>query len=143
MAAAAGVPSYGFNARAQTRPKGDRKILRMIPTNELRVLDPIWTTAYTTRNHGYMIFDTLFALDADMKPRPQMVGAYDISSDNLLYNFTLRDGLTFHDGAPVRAVDCVASLKRWMVRDVFGQAIGAALEEMTAKSDTSFDIRLK
>jgi peptide/nickel transport system substrate-binding protein len=115
----------------------------MIPQNDLRVLDPIWTTSYVTRNHGYCVFDTLFAFDADMKPRPQMVGAYDVSSDGLRYSFTLRDGLKFHDGEPVRAVDCVASLKRWMVRDVLGQSMAAAIEEMAPKDDKSFSIRLK
>ena len=82
--------------------------------NDLRVLDPMWTTAYVTRNHGYMVFDTLFALDSKFQPQPQMVGDYSISPDKLFYRFTLRDGLRFHDGQPVRAADCVASLRRWM-----------------------------
>src|ERR1700685_3043436 len=89
-ATALGVLAYALPARAQSGASS-AKILRMIPQNELRVLDPIWTTAYSTRNHGYMVYDTLFALDAEMKPRPQMVGAYEISPDGLRYSFTLRD----------------------------------------------------
>ena len=108
----------GGEARA-----GDTKTLRFIAQSDLRVLDPIWTTAYITRNHGYMVFDTLFAIDAEFAPHPQMVGDYDVSPDKLLYRFGLREGLKFHDGQPVRGIDCVASLKRWMARDGLGQTL--------------------
>src|SRR6266852_795909 len=139
-AGAAGLAGFGLNARAKA---ADTKTLRFIAQSDLRVLDPIWTTAYVTRNHGYMVFDTLFAIDDKFKPHPQMVGDYSISPDKRVYRFTLRDGLKFHDGQPVRGADCVASLKRWMVRDGFGQALATAVEEMTGGDDKSFSIRLK
>src|SRR5271167_4853080 len=110
----------------------DTKTLRLIVRTDLRVLDPIWTTAYVSRNHGYMVFDTLFALDSKFKPQPQMVGDYGISPDQLLYSFSLREGLKFHDGEPVRAADCVASLERWMVRDSFGQSLASAVDTLQA-----------
>jgi peptide/nickel transport system substrate-binding protein len=72
-----------------------------------------------------------------------MVGDYDISADQLLYSFSLRDGLKFHDGAPVQGADCVASLKRWMARDSFGQSLATAVDRMEAAGDESFAIRLK
>ena len=78
------------------------KTLRFIAQADLRILDPIWTTAYITRNHGYMVFDTLFALDSEFTPHPQMVGDYNVSPDKLTYRFKLRDGLAFHDRSPVR-----------------------------------------
>jgi peptide/nickel transport system substrate-binding protein len=109
IAAAAALATYAFDARAKS---ADAKTLRFIAQSDLTILDPIWTTAYITRNHGYMVFDTLFALDSAFKPRPQMVSTYEISSDRLRYSFTLRDGLKFHDGAPVSAIDCIASLRR-------------------------------
>src|SRR5215472_18756389 len=96
------------------------KTIKFIPEADLRSLDPIWTTAYITRNHGYMVYDTLFALDEHFKPQPQMVETWLVSDDKLAYTFTLRDRLQFHDGQPVRAVDCIASLKRWMQRDILG-----------------------
>ncbi len=77
--------------------------LRFIPQADLRVLDPIWSTAYITRNHAYMIYDTLFGTDEHFKPQPQMVESWSVSPDKLTYSFTLRDGLKFHDGAPVRS----------------------------------------
>src|ERR1700730_16607879 len=138
-AGAAAIP-FGSKARAQA---ASAKTLRFIAQADLRVLDPIWTTAYITRNHGYMVFDTLFALDSKFKPHPQMVGDYGISPDKLLYSFTLRDGLKFHDGQPVRGADCTASLKRWMVRDSFGQTLATVVEEMKGGDDKSFTIRLK
>ena len=120
-AGAAGLAGLGLGGRVNA---ADTKTLRFIAQSDLRVLDPIWTTAYITRNHGYMVFDTLFALDSKFKPHPQMIGDYSISPDRLLYSFTLRDGLKFHDGDPVRGTDCVVSLQRWMVRDSFGQSLG-------------------
>jgi peptide/nickel transport system substrate-binding protein len=143
FAAAAGAASlagFGLSARAKA---ADTKTLRFIAQSDLRVLDPIWTTAYITRNHGYMVFDTLFALDSKFKPHPQMIGDYNISPDRLVYNFTLRDGLKFHDGQPVHSADCVTSLKRWMVRDSFGQALAAVMDEMKGGDDKNFTIRLK
>ena len=94
-----------------------QKVLRFIPQADLRILDPITTTAYITRNHGYMIYDTLFATDAKFQVQPQMVDRYEISKDQLTYTFTLRDGLKFHDGSPVRSTDCIASIDRWSKRD--------------------------
>ncbi len=139
-AGAAALTARGPRARAAG---SDLKTLRFIPESDLRVLDPIWTTAYVTRNHGYMVFDTLFALDSRFKPHPQMVGDYSISADKLVYSFSLRDGLKFHDGQPVRGVDCVASLKRWMARDSLGQTLATVVDEMTGGDDKNFTIRLK
>jgi len=107
------------------------------------VLDPIWTTAYVTRNHGYMVFDTLFALDSKFQPHPQMVGQFEVSPDKLNYNFALREGLKFHDGQPVRGADCVASLKRWMARDALGQTLATMIGEMKGGDDKNFSIHLK
>src|SRR5258708_3732697 len=93
-----------------------QKVLKFVPQADLRILDPITTTAYITRNHGYMIYDTLFATDAKFQVQPQMVDKYDLSKDQLTYTFTLRDGLKFHDGQPVRSADCIASIERWAKR---------------------------
>src|ERR1700730_8508261 len=92
------------------------KTLRFIAQSDLRVIDPVWTTAVITRNHGYMVYDTLFALDRNFEPQPQMVESWQVSDDKLSYRFTLRGGLKFHDGQPVRSADCVASLERWVKR---------------------------
>src|ERR1700739_1493540 len=126
------------------RPKAaDTKPLRFSAQPDFRGPDPIWTTAYITRNHGYMVFDTLFAINDKFKPHPQMVGDYSISPDKLRYSFTLRDGLKFHDGQPVHGADCVASIRRWMARDGLGQALAAAVDEMTGGDGKDFTIRLK
>ena len=137
---AATLASFGLGGRARA---ADTKTLRFIAQADLRVLDPIWTTAYITRNHGYMVFDTLFALDSKFKPHPQMVGDYSVSPDKLLYSFVLRDGLKFHDGQPVRGIDCTTSLRRWMARDALGQTLATTIDEMKAEGDKGFTIRLK
>jgi peptide/nickel transport system substrate-binding protein len=134
------VAASGMAAPA---PAADKQTLRFILKSDLRVLDPIWTTTYATRNHGYMIFDTLFALDAQLQPHPQMVGDYSVSADGLTYRFALRDGLGFHDGQPVRGADCVASLRRWMARDTLGQILAKSIDEMSGADDVNFTIRLK
>jgi peptide/nickel transport system substrate-binding protein len=90
-----------------------------------------------------MVFDTPFACDAEFTPHPQMVGEHQVSADQLTYSFELRDGLGFHDGSPVRGVDCVASLKRWMARDGHGQAVKAVLDEIKPDGGKGFVIKLK
>src|SRR5436305_3603458 len=97
------------------------RTIRAVMQGDLRSLDPIWTTANITAYHGAMIYDTLFAMDADFNPQPQMVGKWGLSDDKRTYTFELRDGLKFSDGTPVRASDCVASLRRWAARDGAGQ----------------------
>ena len=136
----AALAGFGLRNRAHA---ADTKTLRFIAQSDLRVLDPIWTTAYITRNHGYMVFDTLFALDDKFQPHPQMVDDYHVSDDKLVYSFKLRDGLKFHDGQPVRGIDCTASLQRWMARDAFGQTLATAIAELKGGDDKTFSIRLK
>jgi len=120
-----------------------QKILKFIPQADLRILDPITTTAYITRNHGYMIYDTLFATDAKFQVQPQMVDKYELSKDQLTYTFTLRDGLKFHDGQPVRSADCIASIERWAKRDALGQKMAEATESWKALNDKTFTLKLK
>ena len=88
--------------------------MRFIAEAELKAFDPIWNTAYITRNHGYLVYDTLFGTDADGQIKPQMVDRTTVSSDGITYTFTLRDGLLWHDGRAVTSEDCVESLKRQM-----------------------------
>src|SRR3954452_19022919 len=94
------------------------KVLRAVVHADLKVLDPTWTTICITNRYGYLVFDTLFSFDSRFEPQPQMVDSYPVSDDKLTYTFTLRPSLAFHDGKPVTAADCVASLKRWMARIV-------------------------
>jgi peptide/nickel transport system substrate-binding protein len=143
FAAAAGAATVAGLALRRRAAAADDKTLRFIAQSDLRVLDPIWTTAYITRNHGYMVFDTLFALDDKFRPHPQMVQDFTISADRLGYSFRLRDGLKFHDGQAVRGRDCTASLERWMARDSFGQTLAAEIAELTGGDDKTFSIRLK
>jgi peptide/nickel transport system substrate-binding protein len=119
------------------------KVLRFIPQADLRILDPITTTAYITRNHAYMVYDTLFATDAKFQVQPQMVDKWDLSKDKLTYTFTLRDGLKFHDGQPVRSADCIASIERWSKRDSLGQKLAQSTEAWTAVNDKTFKLKLK
>src|SRR4249919_2582603 len=119
------------------------KVLTFIPEADLRILDPIATTAYITRNHGYMVYDTLFATDAKFQVQPQMVDKWEISSDKLTYTFTLRDGLKFHDGQPVRSADCIASLARWAKRDALGQKLAESTEAWSVVNDKTFRLKLK
>jgi peptide/nickel transport system substrate-binding protein len=110
--------------------------------SDLRVIDPLFTTAYITRDHGYMIYDTLLATDSSFKVRPQMAD-WKISDDKLTYTFTLRDGLKWHDGAPVTAEDCVASLKRWGRVDNMGQKLMDFTASIDAPDAKTIVLKLK
>ena len=134
---ASGLMLTSAPAQAQT------KTLRFVPHADLKILDPSFTTAYITRNFGYMVYDTLFAQDADGVPKPQMVGKYSTSKDGKQWSFTLRSGLKFHDGSPVTAADCVASLQRWSSRDNLGKMMTAAGAEWKAVDGATFTLSLK
>src|SRR5437588_1086129 len=117
--------------------------LKAVMHSDVKIVDPIWTTAYITRNHGYMVYDTLFAMDEKGEIKPQMVDKYDESPDKLTYVFTLRDGLLWHDGKPVTSEDCIASIKRWGARDSLGQKLMSFVDSMTPNDPKTFTVKLK
>ena len=117
--------------------------VRAVMHAELKFFDPHFTTADITQNHGYMVYDTLFSLDEKGQPQPQMVDTYRVSADKLTYTFTLRNGLKWHDGKPVRSADVVASLKRWAVKDAAGQKLFARTASLEAMNDKTFVLKLK
>lgn len=114
--------------------------LRFVPHADLQALDPMGSIADIVKTHGFMIYDTLYGLDENFVPQPQMVKDLAISEDRKTYRFTLRDGLKWHDGAPVTAEDCVASLKRWAARDAAGQLMARVLTEMKVVDEKTFEL---
>jgi len=117
--------------------------LRVAPHAELKVLDPVWTTAYITRNHGHLVYDTLFALDENFEPQPQMVDTWTSSTDKRTWVYKLRNGLKWHDGTNVTAADCVASLKRWGKRDGAGQQLFNNISSLSAIDSKTIEIKLR
>jgi peptide/nickel transport system substrate-binding protein len=117
--------------------------VRFVPHAGLKVLDPVWSTAYIVRNHAFMIYDQLFAVDASFHPHPQMVDKWTRSPDGLVYTFTLRPGLKWHDGAPVTARDCVASIKRWEARDTLGVKLASFTKSLEPTNAATFTLTLK
>jgi peptide/nickel transport system substrate-binding protein len=116
--------------------------LRFIPQSNLVSIDPIWTTATVTANHGYYVYDTLYAVDGHMQSHPQMAEGHEVSPDGLVWLIRLRAGLKFQDGTPVRAIDCAASLQRFAAADEFGKLLGRVVESWKALDDRTLEIRL-
>jgi peptide/nickel transport system substrate-binding protein len=121
----------------------ETKTLRFVAHADLKILDPTFTTAYISRNFGYMVYDTLFAQDASGHPKPQMVDKWTTAKNGLTWTFTLRPGLKFSDGKDVTAADAVASVQRWASRDSFGAAMKKAGAEWTAVDAKTFRLTLK
>lgn len=121
---------------------GSAQTITAVMQSGLRVMDPVISTAYLTRDHGYMIYDTLVGTDADFKIQPQMA-SWKVSDDGLTYTFTLRDGLKWHDGAPVTSADCVASIKRWAQVDATALVMMPMVEDIKEIDDKVFEIKLK
>ena len=133
---AASLPRVSIAQKAQ-------KPLRFIPTADLSSLDPHWTTTQTTQTHGFYVFDTLYGVDGQLRAHPQMAEGHTVSDDGRTWHIKLRDGLKFHDGEPVLARDCAASLKRWSARDVFGQTLASFVDDWGAADDRTLKITLK
>ena len=114
-----------------------------VPQGNLVTLDPVFTTAIVTRNAAAMVFETLFGRDEKLEPKPQMLEGYQTDENGLLWTMRLRDGLLFHDGTPVLARDCIASLRRWMKRDAIGQTVADRLDTLEAKDDKTLVWHMK
>ncbi len=134
-AAALAAPAIGRAAEASA--------LRFVPVIDLSYLDPVFSTAQVTRNHAYMVFDTLYGWDANLAIHPQMAQGHQVEQDGRLWTITLRDGLQWHDGTPVLARDCTASIRRWAVRDAMGVALLDATDALDAPDDRTLRFRLK
>jgi peptide/nickel transport system substrate-binding protein len=133
-AAALGAPSVHAQKHSKT--------IRFVAQADLKILDPVWTTAYITRNHGYLVYDTLFGTDETRQIKPQMVDHSTVSADGMKYTFTLRDGLRWHDGQPVGSEDCVESLKRWGKKDRFGGLLMAHTGKIASVDRKTFTLEL-
>jgi peptide/nickel transport system substrate-binding protein len=122
---------------------GTAKTLLFVPQSPLASLDPVWTSAMTTRNVGFMIYDVLFGRDEHMNPKPQMLEGYTIEDDGRRWVMKLRPHQWFHDGDKVLARDCTASLRRWMQRDPAGTTLQARLDALEEADDRTIVVRLK
>lgn len=138
LAGAAAAPALLGAAAAQ----GAARPLRIVLGQELAVLDPVISTNNATRQFGYMVFDTLISMDSQGRYRPQMLEGWDVSADGMRYRFRLRDGLEWHDGQPVTAADCVASIRRWGARDGLGQLMMAATASLAPEGPRDFVLEL-
>src|SRR5260370_2971740 len=137
-AAAVGIALGAPSIRAEK----DRQILRFVAEADLRVLDPVWTTAYITRNHAYLVYDTLFGTDENLQVKRAMVDRTTVAPDGMKDTFRLRDGLRWHDGQPVLSEDCVESLKRWGKKDRFGQLLMAHTGKIAPVDRKTFTLEL-
>jgi peptide/nickel transport system substrate-binding protein len=132
-----------LSARSAYADADPKSILKVAPEVDLKVFDPIWTTATITSTYGYLVYDTLFSVNMKLEPKPQMVERYDADDDGLTHKFVLRDGLKWHDGTAVTAKDCVASIRRWAAR--FGEAriMMERTASLDATDDKTFVLKLK
>jgi len=135
VALAAGCKRSARRAQAST--------LRVIHAQNLSNLDPIFTTEPATKDFGFLTYDQLLAVDENFQARPQMAAGWSIEDNGLSYVFGLRPGLKFHNGEPVRSQDCIASIKRWGVRDGFGQIAMSFIDGFAVIDDARFKIKLK
>ena len=143
IAAAAGFVAALTIGSGSTLAQSDKNVLRLVPHSNLSILDPVWTTAYMSRNHAYMIYDTLFGTDENDKVKPQMVESWTESPDHRLWSFKLRRGLEFHDGKPVTGEDVIASLQRWGKRDAMGIALMTFVDRMDSPTPDTFRIFMR
>ncbi len=132
----AAIGALAASAAAQTT-------LKVALHSDLKIIDPIWTSALISQHHGYLVYDTLFGMDDKLQVRPQMVDKWEMSPDKLTWTFVLRDGLAWHDGAPVTAADCVASLKRWGAKDSMGQKLMSFVADLSAPDERTIKMVLK
>ena len=126
---------------AITRAEGTRT-LKFVPRTGFAILDPVWTTDAATRAFALSVFESLYSVDESLVAHPQMAAGHTVEDDGKLWVIRLRDGLRFHDGEPVQARDCTASIKRWMLRDAVGKTLALRLDALEASDDQTIVFRL-
>ena len=126
-----------------THAGSDKRVLRVVPSADLSELDPTRGANLISCIYQLMVFETLFALDSNMSPKPMMVDHESISSDGLVYTFTLRSGLKFHDASTVTTRDVVASLRRWMDGTSVGGELKSRVAGLAIVDDLTFTLSLK
>ena len=137
-AAAVGAATVASTLAAPAIAQSNSKVLRFVPQANLANFDPIWGTQYVVRNASQLVWDTLYGIDDKLQPQRQMIESEEVSKDGLTWIFKLRPGMKFHDGTPVRAADCVASINRWSQRDAMGLMLRAIQKELVTVNDSSF-----
>lgn len=142
LVGATATAAAGTLTAPSVRAQKQGRTLRFASHADLKILDPTATTAPVTRNHGYMLYDTLFGTDASLAIKPQMVETFASASNGLKWSFTLREGLKFHDGQPVRAEDAVESLRRWSKRDPLGRLLAAHTARLAPVDRKTFALEL-
>ncbi|MDB5369100.1 MAG: transporter substrate-binding protein [Roseomonas sp.] len=143
LSTAAAIPGLSLAAPRLASAQTAARVLKFVPSSDLTTLDPMFTTGFVTRNHALMVYDTLYGADENQRAQPQMAEGHTIGDDGKTWRITLREGLRFHDGEPVRARDVVQSLKRWASRDPYGMTLMERTEELLAESDRVVVFRLK
>src|SRR5690606_8621373 len=88
-------------------------------------IDSHRSSARTTTIVNSVFAEGLFAFNAVGASQPDLVDTYEVTEDGLVYTFTLRPGVKFHDGSTLEAADVVASLTRW-----FGGTLGRQAAEV-------------
>jgi peptide/nickel transport system substrate-binding protein len=134
-AAALAAPRIGRAANSH--------VLRYVPRYGLVQLDPVATTDSMTRLAGLMVFESLYSVDEMLKPRPQMIAGHRVEDGGKHWTMRLREGLRFHDGEPVLARACVASINRWLARDLLARSLTPRLDAVEAPDDRTVVFRLK
>ena len=138
----AGTAAVAVAAPSIARGQGAR-VIKFVPEADVVIYDPVLSPSWQTRDHAFLVYDTLFGVDNNFKAHPQMVEGVNVENDGKQWKLTLRDGMKFHDGEKVLAKDAVASVKRWAQRDAFGQALMSATDDLSATDDRTMQFRLK
>jgi len=76
-------------------------------------LDMHFSSAISARNIAMHIYETLMTRGEDNSPIHELAEGHTVSDDGLTYTFTLRDGITFHNGKPMTSADVLASFERY------------------------------
>jgi peptide/nickel transport system substrate-binding protein len=141
-ATGAGATALGLSRPAIAQAQGAR-VLKFVPQADLASVDPVWSTTLVTAMHSYLVWDHLYGLDEGLIPQPQMLAGAEVTDNGLTWTLTLRDGLVYHDGEKVRAIDAVASIERTAKRGPLTGTMMTAVNELSALDDNRLRFRLK
>ena len=112
-------------------------------TQDLASLDPHVDTDAGTRDVVFNLYEGLVKPTSDGGFIPAVASDYIISDDAKTYTFTLRDGITFHDGTPVTIEDVKYSSDRYAEIQGESSAFSSLVDSVEVQDDKTLVVNLK
>ena len=125
-------------------PEGERPFVAAITTDPGHLNTAI-TTNGSVHTAGGLLYNGLIALDANLKPVPELAERWEVLHGGSVYRFHLRHDVRWHDGHPFRAADVKFTFEQLLLKfhSRTRASLGPALLRVDAPDDFTIEFTFK